>query len=108
LITTVTSRGSRKAAAAVVERVGVDAVRGYIDLDVSGGQRHGGRESVARRRLGRISGTASAMALGDTIDTLLDRHHPDLRAPLDVLWAVRADESSQTVDRAESLVPRGC
>src|SRR6202049_612506 len=49
------------------------------------------------------------LQIGDAVgDTLLDRHHPDLRAPLDVLWAVRADESSQSVDRAESLVPRGC
>jgi hypothetical protein len=40
-------------------------------------------------------------------DSLFYRHHPDLGAPFDMLWAVCADEPGQSVNRGKSLVPCG-
>src|SRR5208283_4190314 len=40
-------------------------------------------------------------------DALLDRHHPNLGAPFDVLWTVRSDEPGQSMNRAEALVHCG-
>ena len=66
--------------------------------------------SLARRSIGsgkqRID--LQLLQVGDAgIDALLNRYHPNLGAPFDVLWAVRTDEPGQSVNRAEALVPRG-
>src|SRR5271165_6290039 len=66
--------------------------------------------SLARRSIGsgkqRID--LRLLQVGDAgSNTLLDRHHPNLGAPFDVLWTVRTDEPGQSVYRAEALVPCG-
>src|SRR5208283_2435405 len=66
--------------------------------------------SLARRSIGsgqqRIE--LRLLQVGDAgSDTFLDRHHPNLGAPFDVLWTVRTDEPGQSVYRAEALVPCG-